>query len=92
MKKNTPINKKLYANIQSIIEASKNAVSRAVNTVMVKAYWEIGREIFEEEQKGKNRADYGAYIVESLSKQLTNDYGKGFSLTNLKQMRQFYVQ
>lgn len=90
MKKPTKLNQKLYSNIQSIIEASKNSVSRTVNTVMVKTYWEIGRLIFEEEQKGKNRADYGAYVVETLSKKLTKDYGKGFSEGNLRQMRQFY--
>ncbi len=78
MKKNNNIlNQKLYSNIQTIIESSKNAVSRAVNSTLVRAYWEIGRLIFEEEQKGKSRADYGSYIVESLSKQLIKDYGKG---------------
>ncbi len=91
MKKNTTLlSKKLYSNIQSIIESSKNAVSRAVNTTIVNAYWEIGRLIFEEEQNGKNRADYGTYVIETLSNQLTKDYGKGFSQGNLRQMRQFY--
>jgi predicted nuclease of restriction endonuclease-like (RecB) superfamily len=90
MKKNNVLNQKLYLNIQTIIESSKNAVSRAVNSAMVRAYWEIGRLIFEEEQKGKSRADYGSYIIESLSKQLIKDYGKGFSEGNLRQMRQFH--
>ncbi len=90
MKKNSLFNQKLYSNIQAIIEASKKTISRSVNITMVKTYWEIGRLIFEEEQKGKNRADYGQYIITSLSKKLSKEYGKGFSSTNVKQMRQFY--
>lgn len=92
MKKVTALNQKLYSNVQAIIEKSKNTVSRAVNFTMVKAYWEIGRLIFEEEQNGKNRADYGTHLISSLSKKLSGEYGKGFSTTNLKQMRQFFVQ
>lgn len=84
------ISKKVYSQIQALIVESQNAVSRTVNTTMVKLYWEIGRTIFEEEQKGKNRAEYGQYLIESLSQQLSVDYGKGFSATNLRKMRQFY--
>ncbi len=84
-------NQKLYSNIQLIIEASKDTISRSINITMVKVYWEIGRLIFEEEQKGKKRADYGQYIINSVSKKLSKKYGKGFSSTNLKQMRQFYI-
>ena len=86
------LKKSFYGEIQNIIEASKHSVSRAVNLTLVKTYWKIGQLIFQEEQRGKNRADYGQYIIIELSKKLSRDYGKGFSSTNLKQMRQFYIQ
>jgi hypothetical protein len=57
---------------------------------MVLTYFEIGRMIVEEEQNGKERADYGSQLLSDLSQSLTKDFGKGFSVTNLKQMRQFY--
>lgn len=58
---------------------------------MVLTYFEIGRKIVEEEQKGENRAEYGKKILKILSKKLTEKYKKGFSLTNLKQIRSFYL-
>lgn len=58
---------------------------------MVEAYWQVGRRIVEEEQKGKGRADYGTQLIKSLSKSLTNEFGKGFSAANLKSFRQFYL-
>lgn len=58
---------------------------------MVQAYWEIGRVIVEEEQKGKKRAGYGEALLAELSRRLTKDFGKGFTETNLKYMRQFYL-
>ena len=80
----------LYKNIQGVlIEARQNAY-RAINFSMVKAYWEIGRVIVEEEQKGKKRADYGEYLIKNLSKELTKDFGKGFSPQSLRNIRQFY--
>lgn len=76
--------------IKQIIEESKKLVVRNVNTIMLHAYWEIGKRIVEEEQKGKLKSNYGDYIIRNLSKELTNEYGKGFSTTNLKMMRRFY--
>jgi predicted nuclease of restriction endonuclease-like (RecB) superfamily len=58
---------------------------------MVLAYWSIGREIAEEEQKGKKRADYGIYLIKLLSERLSRDFGEGFSEQSLRNMRQFYV-
>lgn len=58
---------------------------------MVYAYYEIGRRIYEEEQHGKERADYGKYLLKELSDYLLKKFGKGFSVTNLKQMRKFYL-
>lgn len=57
---------------------------------MVLTYYEIGRMIVEEEQNGKQRADYGKQIIKLLSERLTNEFGKGFSQRNLEQIRQFY--
>lgn len=73
-----------------LLQAQKNAKT-AVNLSMVYAYFEIGRMIVEEEQHGDNRAAYGKYLLQTLSDYLTKQFGKGFSVTNLKQMRQFYL-
>ncbi len=57
---------------------------------MVKAYWLIGKCIVQEEQNGKNRAEYGKQIIENTSKILTSEFGRGFSITNIRYFRQFY--
>lgn len=80
----------VYGRIRKILESARSRAVRAVNSEMVQSYWSIGREIAEEEQKGKKRADYGAYLLEALSKRLTRDYGEGFSEQSLRNMRQFY--
>lgn len=81
----------LFDRVVSILEQARGQVVRAVNTNMVLAYWLIGREIVEEIQRGKGRAKYGEKVVESLSRRLTERYGKGFSVTNLWYFRQFYL-
>jgi predicted nuclease of restriction endonuclease-like (RecB) superfamily len=81
----------LFARVVDIIEAARGHVTRSVNTAMVQAYWLIGREIVEVEQRGKKRADYGARLVEGLAKRLAGRIGKGFSVPNLRNMRQFYL-
>lgn len=80
----------IYRRICKIIEEARGNVVRAINTEMVVAYWHIGREIIEEEQKGKVRAAYGKKLLETLSKHLTDEFGKGFDISNLWNMRQFY--
>ena len=80
----------LYDTINQIIEDARTAVYRTANITMVKAYWHIGRVIVEEEQKGKERAEYGTELIKQLSKKLTKKHGRGFTETNLKYMRQFY--
>ncbi|HRG38311.1 MAG TPA: PDDEXK nuclease domain-containing protein [Bacteroidia bacterium] len=80
----------LYEHIKQVIDLSRATAYRTVNALMVKTYWEVGRFIFEEEQKGKQRADYGSYLIRELSKRLTIEYGKGFDERNLIHMRQFY--
>ena len=73
------------------MENARKKVVTTVNQTMVLTYFEIGRMIVEEEQKGENRAEYGKKILKILSKKLTEKYKKGFSLTNLKQIRSFYL-
>lgn len=81
----------VYGNIKKILDDARSEAMRTVNFAMVRAYWEIGRIIVEEEQNGKERAEYGRALIEELSKRLTADYGRGFTTTNLWYMRQFYL-
>ena len=76
----------LYNSIKSLIEKAKADVVRSVNIAMVMTYYEIGRTIVEYEQKGKYRADYAKEVMVELSKQLTREFGKGYSTSNLEYM------
>lgn len=80
----------VYARIRQILESARASVSRSVNTSQVVANWLIGREIVEEEQKGKRRAGYGEELLAGLSARLTEEYGSGYSVQTLKFIRQFY--
>jgi len=84
------INQNLSNEVKELIAASKNNIIRSVNTTMVYTYFEIGRLIVEHIQKGEDKASYGKQVLKSLSKQLTKEFGKGFSTTNLEQMRTFF--
>ena len=75
----------------NLLDDARKNVKTAVNLSMVYTYYNIGRMITEEEQKGNDRADYGKYVLKELSLHLVERFGKGFSFTNLKQMRQFYM-
>lgn len=79
----------LYNNIKKLIDYSRNNMYRTINIEMINLYWNIGK-IIVEKQEGKVRANYGDYLIESISNKLTDAYGKGFSKTNLKNMRMFY--
>ncbi|AEI51571.1 PDDEXK nuclease domain-containing protein [Runella slithyformis] len=79
------------ADIKAILAAAKQQVYSAVNTAMVQAYWLIGKRIVEQEQHGKERAEYGSFLIKNLAEELTNEFGKGFSEQSLKNFRQFYV-
>jgi len=81
---------KLYQEIVELLQLARSQVVRKVNTTMVLTYYEIGRMIVEEEQEGKDRAVYGKHMLKELSKVLTQEFGKGFSVTNIQQMRSFY--
>ena len=87
--KHSPEN--LYNKVAELLKLAQNTVVQTVNKTMVQTYFEIGKMIVEEEQKGKERAEYGQQLIEELSIRLLNDFGKGFSSTNIKQMRSFYL-
>jgi len=81
----------LFDRIVAILEQSRSNVVRAVNSNTVVAYWMIGWEIIKELQKGEKRAEYGKRVIEDLSNRLTERYGKGFSVPNLRNFRKFYL-
>ena len=87
----TSINQSFLENVSEVLAQARKNAKTAVNLAMVYAYYEIGRMIVEEEQHGQNRAAYGKQILQELSQYLNVKFGKGFSTTNLKQMRQFYT-
>jgi predicted nuclease of restriction endonuclease-like (RecB) superfamily len=78
-----------YQTVAGILRAARLNAYRAVNFAMVEAYWNVGRAIVEEEQRGQVRADYGAELIQRLSIRLTSEFGKGFSVQSLWNMRQF---
>jgi predicted nuclease of restriction endonuclease-like (RecB) superfamily len=84
-------NPKLFESVKLVLDSAFRNVYRAANTSMVMAYWEIGRLIVEEEQNGLSRADYGKQVLKELSNKLTSEYGRGYSIANLKNFRQFYL-
>lgn len=88
---NKPSNTKFHSQIVDLLQSARNKVIRTVNQTMVMTYFEIGRMIVEEEQEGKERADYGKQILKELSDVLTKEFGKGFSVDNLENMRRFYL-
>ena len=84
-------NTKFFSQIVDLLQSARNKVVQTVNQTMVLTYFEIGRMIVEEQQNGKNRAEYGKRIIKELSKVLNDEFGKGFSERNVEQMRQFYL-
>lgn len=80
-----------YSEISELLKQARNTAYKAVNTLMVQTYWQIGRRIVEQEQKGQSRAGYGDYLITNLSRHLSDTFGKGFSEANLKNIRQFYI-
>ena len=81
---------KFYQNIKDILIQARSKAYRAVNVTMVEAYWNIGRAIVEQEQQGKERAEYGKYLIKDFAIRLTQDFGKGFDQSNLRNMRLFF--
>lgn len=84
------INNDLFLTVKEIIMESRSRAYRMVNAVLIETYWQIGRIIVEDEQDGKERADYGKLLLKNLAQQLTLEFGKGFDDSNLRNMRAFY--
>jgi hypothetical protein len=81
----------ILGDISNVIDAARKSVARSINCIMTAAYWLIGRRIVESEQKGKARAQYGEALLAKLSNDLTRQYGRGFGMVNLSQMKKFYL-
>ena len=86
----TKPNEKFLNDIRNIINTARTQAVRSVDFCRVQMYWHMGKRIFEEEQQGKERADYGTYLIKNLAKQLEPEYGSGFSVRQLEMCRQFY--
>lgn len=80
----------LYENIRNEVTKARQKVYAAVNSAMVETYWNIGKQIYEAQGESE-RAEYGSGLLKFLSEKLTEEFGKGFTVTNLKYMRQFYI-
>ena len=81
---------KVYKDVKSTLEEARSKSYSAINLYMVKAYWSIGKLIIEA-QNGEEKAEYGEFLIINLSKELTKDFGKGFTASNLRNIRQFYL-
>ena len=90
MNEMTDIDKEFVSEIRQIIDTARSNAVRSVDFCRVQMYWNIGKRIFEKEQQGKERADYGTYLIRNLSRQIMPEYGSGFSVRQLERSRQFY--
>jgi predicted GNAT family N-acyltransferase len=86
----TKRNSALYVSICALLIQAKSQMVRNVNSTMVLTYYEIGRIIVEDEQMGNYRAEYSKKVLDQVSEQLTKEFGKGYSMTNLEYIRKFY--
>lgn len=86
------LTKAFFEDIKNLIHSARATVARGVDLVQVYTNFEIGRRIVEQEQKGKKRAAYGDEVIRALAERLTEEFGRGYSFTNLKSMRQFFLQ
>ena len=80
-----------YTDIKNILQTARDTAYKQVNFIVLEAYWNIGKQIVNQEQNGEDRAKYGKYIIKELSIRLTKDFGKVYSSRNLRYMRQFYL-
>lgn len=85
------LKKDIYEEIRGLLKSARENIVSTINSTMAKTYFLIGKKIVEEEQNGEKRAEYGEELVKNLSLRLTKEFGKGFSKTNLKQMKSFYI-
>lgn len=91
MTMSTRVNNQIIEDIKNLLIISRTQLQQSVNSVMVQTYWQIGKMIVEDEQKGESRAEYGKKQLEQISNALTVEFGKGFDTTNLRNMRRFYL-
>lgn len=84
-------NQNFYQDIKSLLQSARNRVYQTINTTMTQTYYEVGKRIVEEEQGGESRAEYGKALLKNLSVELIKEFGKGFSVDNLENMRKFYL-
>lgn len=87
----TTVNQTILSQLRKIIDQARSSAVRSVDFCRVQMYWQIGQRIVEEEQQGKERADYGKYLIRNLARNLEPDYGSGFSVRILELARQFYL-
>lgn len=86
-----PNNAEFINDIKKIVTQARHKAYAAINSAMVEAYWQMGKRIVEQEQEGRQRADYGTRLLKTLSEELTREFGKGFSINSLYYFRQFYL-
>lgn len=86
-----PTTEVLFSKVANIIDLGREEATQAVYNAMTKSYFLVGKEIVEDEQNGQNRAEYGKELLKKLSEKLTLRYGRGFSVSSLKEMREFYI-
>ena len=91
MSKLSSMSSRLLDGVRVILREARGKAYAAANAAMVDAYWRIGQRIVEEEQGGAARADYGTQLIRHLARALGEEFGKGMSVANLKNFRQFYL-
>ncbi len=82
---------KFYHDVHEILDEAKSKTYEAANNIMTYAYWNVGKRIIEQEQKGNRKAKYGSYLIKRLSQELSDEYGTGFSIANIRNCRQLYL-
>ena len=82
---------KFYHDVHEILDEAKSKTYEAANNIMTYAYWNVGKRIIEQEQKGNRKAKYGSYLIKRLSQELSDEYGTGFSVANIRNCRQLYL-
>ncbi len=80
-----------YQDIHTILDDARSKTYEAANHIMTYAYWNVGKRIIEQEQKGNRKAKYGSYLIKRLSQELSDEYGTGFSVANIRNCRQLYL-
>ena len=80
-----------YEDVHFILQRAREEAYNSANRIMTYAYWNVGRRIVEQEQYGKTKTKYGSYLIKNLSEQLSDEFGTGFSVANLRNCRQFYL-